>query len=78
MLRDDIEYCSNRIAEEERRARDAPGPEVGCVHLRMAMLYKAQLTSLLKNLPDEEVKELSAVFKWPGVSDLAPAKVLAA
>ncbi len=42
----DIEYCEQRIAQEEAVARSASSREAGEVHEQMAMLYKAQLQVL--------------------------------
>jgi hypothetical protein len=46
MLKDDIQHCAERIAEEERLADQAGSWEAGLVHSQLAMLYKAQLDSL--------------------------------
>jgi hypothetical protein len=67
MLIDDIEYCSRKISEEERRAETAPSPESGCVHLQLAMLYKAQLASMLRHLPEEEATRLTSALSWPSI-----------
>jgi hypothetical protein len=54
MLREDIEYCRQKIADEERAAAAAPSWETGCVHQQMAMLYKAELALLLKSVNSED------------------------
>jgi hypothetical protein len=54
MLCEDIEYCRQRIAEEERAAETAPSWETGCVHQQLAMLYKVELAMLLRNAASKE------------------------
>lgn len=44
----DIEYCRQRIAEEEALAQSQDSSYAREVHAQMAMLYKAQL-ELLKS-----------------------------
>jgi len=43
---DDCRYCERRVAEEEDLARQAGSWEAGLVHEQLAMLYRAQLTTL--------------------------------
>jgi hypothetical protein len=43
---DDIQYCQQRIAEEEAIARSTDSQEAGEMHSQMAMLYRAQLVLL--------------------------------
>lgn len=45
---DDLHYCERRIAEEEHLAHAAGSWEAGLVHDQTAMLYRAQLASLLR------------------------------
>ena len=45
---DDVTYCERRIAEEEAQAATAGSPEAGLVHSQVAMLYRAQLATLLR------------------------------
>lgn len=45
---DQIEYCLQRIAEEEAISRQAGSPEAAESHNQMAMLYRIQL-QLLKS-----------------------------
>lgn len=54
MLTKDIEYCRQKIAEEERAELDAPSAEAGCVHQQLAMLYKAQLAVLLRTASSKD------------------------
>ena len=56
----DIAYCSRKIAEEEQRAKAAPGPEAAEVHLQLAMLYKAQLNVLTRRLRSLSTKDPAA------------------
>lgn len=65
MLRHDIEYCSDTIAQEERLAELAPNREVGCLHLQLAMLYKAELAILLRQAEEIEAQSLAASHRWP-------------
>ena len=43
---DDCLYCVRRVAAEEALARQAGSWEAGLVHEQLAMLYRAQLTTL--------------------------------
>lgn len=54
MLLEDIEYCRQRIAEEESAARAAPSWEAGCVHQQLVMLYQAQLAVLMKGASSQD------------------------
>ena len=56
VIKNDIEYCQFRIAEEERLANQAPSPETRSGHSQLAMLYRSQLTALFRSLgPHEQV-----------------------
>lgn len=46
-----VRYCERRIAEEERLAQAAGSWEAGLIHEQTAMLYRAQLASLLRHAP---------------------------
>lgn len=45
---DDEIYCRRRIAEEEAFAQSSGSPEAGLVHEQTAMLYRAQLATLMR------------------------------
>ena len=47
---DELHYCERRIAEEERLARTAGSWEAGLIHDQTAMLYRAQLATLRRQL----------------------------
>jgi len=47
---DELNYCERRIAEEERLARTAGSWEAGLIHDQTAMLYRAQLATLRRQL----------------------------
>ena len=49
-MHEDIDFCRKRIAEEERLGDGATSPEAGESHFQLAMLYKAQLATLLRNV----------------------------
>lgn len=54
VIREDIEYCESRIAQEEMLARLAPSEEAGLGHSQLAMLYRSQLTALYRSLSPHE------------------------
>lgn len=54
VIRDDIEYCESRIAQEEMLARLAPSEKAGLGHSQLAMLYRSQLTALYRSLSPHE------------------------
>jgi hypothetical protein len=58
MLREDIEYCRQRIAEEQGAEKAAPSWEAGCVHQQLALLYEAQLAALMNRMNSQS--ELAA------------------
>jgi hypothetical protein len=45
---DEAEYYKTRIAEEERRAREAHSSEAAEMHQPMAILYTAQFAALVR------------------------------
>ena len=47
-LEDDLQHCRRRIREEQARADEAGSPEAGLVHEQVAMLYRSQLATLLR------------------------------
>jgi hypothetical protein len=47
-----IEHCHRRIAEEEESAASAPSFEAALSHEQAAMLYRAQLTALVRHQRD--------------------------
>jgi len=49
-MREDIQYYTGRMAEEERLARAAPYREAAEVHRQIAALYRAQLNLLTRKL----------------------------
>ena len=48
-MHEDIDFCRKRIADEERLGSGASTPEAGEAHFQLAMLYKAQLATLLRS-----------------------------
>lgn len=47
-LEADLHHCRLRIAEEQALAQAAGSPEAGLVHEQVAMLYRSQLATLLR------------------------------
>lgn len=46
MSSEDLEYYADRAIVERRRAQDAPTPEIGHVHEKLADLYEALIVRL--------------------------------
>jgi hypothetical protein len=54
MYQDDIDHCRARIVEEEQQAATAASWETRLTHAQMAMLYKAQLATLVQGRREYE------------------------
>ncbi|MDB5724856.1 MAG: hypothetical protein JWQ16_1610 [Novosphingobium sp.] len=51
MVKDDRDFCRQRIAEQTRLALAAPCPEVAEKYLQLAALYRVQLAGLMHGEP---------------------------
>lgn len=48
MMASDADFCARRIAEEELLGNEAIFTEAAASHLQLVMLYRSQLTTLMR------------------------------